>query len=328
MPKFNTGSTVALNARLPHKKMVVGTRAKVIGYTHNDYVTVQWLEGPAKGEYRNYDTGLFDLVVDWSQPEKLMMMVYEGAEEYPVITVETDNPTVDDQPHYVVADNGSKWGYGLYFYETGDSNIGRGVAYIKMKPPVKLFVKCDNPPARKKGLITPGKLYEVISYSDTAFHIILDNGHKAFCLFKCCAHLDNNHWTKVFDDEGVDKVITKNKVDYTKPIQYKDGSPAWYGGFDEEGEGYHLVTPKGATRKPREDELDYNYYDKDGKHVYGIYEDVVNVENVPTVEEEVHTSIDPVELSLDLLLEEAKRNKKGLENNLRKWVSEGKIILK
>ena len=48
--------------------------------------------------------------------------------------------------------------------------------------------------------VTRGKEYVVIEFKDVdryAFNIVLDNGFKAFCLVKGCAHLDGGDWTLI-----------------------------------------------------------------------------------------------------------------------------------
>lgn len=56
--------------------------------------------------------------------------------------------------------------------------------------------------------------------------------------------------------------MTNTKIDWTKPIEYVDGSPARYLGLDD---GHHAVTPVGCIEA-----CTGNYYDDTGHHVYGL----------------------------------------------------------
>jgi hypothetical protein len=64
-------------------------------------------------------------------------------------------------------------------------------------------------------------------------------------------------------------VSEDSRIDWTRPIEYEDGSPAAYLGFQN---GQHNVTPHGHPEGQSG-----NYYRDDGTHLYGSYMSIRNV---------------------------------------------------
>ena len=63
-------------------------------------------------------------------------------------------------------------------------------------------------------------------------------------------------------------------IDYTKPIEYIDGSPARYLGRNPDVHR-HTVTPRGRPQHETG-----NFYDDDGDHIYQEYMSIRNVDSI------------------------------------------------
>lgn len=63
-------------------------------------------------------------------------------------------------------------------------------------------------------------------------------------------------------------------IDYTKPIEYIDGSPAHYLGRDPIN-NEHVVTPRGRPQA-----LDGNFYADNGDHISNAYMSIRNVDPI------------------------------------------------
>lgn len=291
--------------------------------------------------------------IDWNNKSNLIVCYSSGENgeyiEYPVLDIYDDGD--DTGGRYDVTFNETS----LWFYENGNCNIGREVAYIK----------------QKEGLFSlPADQLEVVMCKYTGWDGVYPV--KSISASTC----DSNAYVKFTmtnGDETTDmgifftpegpwnvgtneytirrKTVEPSKVgsiDWDKPLETEDGRAARKAPYDHLTDGrdrhgnYHVLVGSGKRETIyfyKEDgtscDLNHrkgvyavtprgqiyattgNHYNEEGKHVYNDYMDI---ENVPD-------GAANASFKIGLLIGEAARNKKGLEANLRKWVNEGKITV-